>query len=79
MVLGAGRMGRAAAWDPKAGHGAMARTTSYPAAVVACMLGTGAIQERGVLPGELAVPFGPFVSAVRARGIEVAEQWESLN
>jgi lysine 6-dehydrogenase len=64
--------------DPKTGHSAMARTTSYPAAVVAYMLGAGAIQKRGVLPGELAVPLGPFVSAVRARGIEVTERWTSV-
>ena len=32
--------------DPKTGHSAMARTTSYPAAVVAYMLGAGAIQKR---------------------------------
>lgn len=65
--------------DPKTGHSAMARTTSYPAAVVAYMLGTGAIQRRGVLPGELAVPLGPFVSAVRARGLEVTERWGSVS
>lgn len=65
--------------DPKTGHSAMARTTSYPAAVVAYMLGAGAIQKRGVLPGELAVPLGPFVSAVRARGIEVTERWTSAS
>lgn len=64
--------------DPKTGHSAMARTTSYPAAVVAYMLGAGAVQKRGVLPGELAVPLEAFVSAVRARGIDVKERWEPL-
>jgi lysine 6-dehydrogenase len=64
--------------DPKTGHSAMARTTSYPAAAVAYMLGAGAIQKRGVLPGEQAVPLEAFVGAVRARGISVEERWEKL-
>lgn len=64
--------------DAKTGHSAMARTTSYPAAVVAYMLGAGAVQKRGVLPGELSVPLEAFVSAVRARGIDVKERWEPL-
>ncbi|MEB2312473.1 MAG: saccharopine dehydrogenase NADP-binding domain-containing protein [Sorangiineae bacterium] len=59
------------------GHSAMARTTAYPAAVVAYMLATGAIERRGVLPGELAVPLEAFLGAVRARGIEVKERWEN--
>ena len=59
--------------DSKTGHSAMARTTSYPAAAVAYMLGAGAIEKRGVLPGELAVPLEAFLAAVRARGISVKE------
>ncbi|MCC6525246.1 MAG: saccharopine dehydrogenase NADP-binding domain-containing protein [Polyangiaceae bacterium] len=58
------------------GHSAMARTTAYPAAAIAHMLATGAIDKRGVLPGELAVPLAAFVAAVRARGIEIAERWQ---
>ncbi len=63
--------------DPKTGHSAMARTTSYPAAAVAYMLGAGAVERRGVLPGELAVPLDAFVGAIRARGISVEERWET--
>ncbi len=62
--------------DAATGHSAMARTTAYPAAVVAYMLATGAITKRGVLPGELAVPLDDFAAAVRARGIDVQERWE---
>ncbi|MBK7578604.1 MAG: saccharopine dehydrogenase NADP-binding domain-containing protein [Myxococcales bacterium] len=65
--------------DPKTGHSAMARTTSYPAAAVAYMLGAGAVRKRGVLPGELAVPLESFLGAVRARGIDVKERWEELS
>ncbi len=62
--------------DAKTGHSAMARTTAYPAAAVAYMLAAGAVEKRGVLPGELAVPLGSFAGAVRARGIDVKERWE---
>lgn len=64
--------------DAATGHSAMARTTSYPAAAVAYMLGAGAIERRGVLPGEVAIPLDSFVAAVRARGIEIAERWEDV-
>jgi lysine 6-dehydrogenase len=64
--------------DEKTGHSAMARTTAYPAAAVAYMLGAGAIERRGVLPGEVAVPLDRFVAAVRARGIEITERWEDV-
>lgn len=62
--------------DARTGHSAMARTTAYPTAAIAYMLGAGAIERKGVLPGELAVPLGAFVQAVRARGIDVTERWE---
>ncbi len=64
--------------DAKTGHSAMARTTAYPAAAVAYMLAAGAVEKRGVLPGEIAVPLGSFAGAVRARGIDVKESWESM-
>ncbi len=62
--------------ERKTGHSAMARTTAYPAAVVAYMIGAGAVDKRGVLPGELAVPLDAFAQAIRARGIDVKERWE---
>lgn len=64
--------------DPVIGHSAMARCTSYPASAVAHLLGTGAVEARGVLPGELALPLEAFVREVRARGIEVTERWEDV-
>jgi lysine 6-dehydrogenase len=63
--------------DPETGHSAMARCTSYAAAAVAYMLGVGAIERRGVLPGELGVPLEEFVGAVRARGLDLTERWET--
>ncbi len=62
--------------EPKTGHSAMARTTAYPAAAVAYMMAAGAVERRGVLPGELAVPLEAFVQAVKTRGIDVRERWD---
>jgi lysine 6-dehydrogenase len=62
--------------EPKTGHSAMARTTAYPAAAVAYMMAAGAVERRGVLPGELAVPLDAFVQAVKTRGIDVREKWD---
>jgi lysine 6-dehydrogenase len=59
------------------GHSAMARTTAYAAAAIAYMLCAGAIERRGVQPGELAVPLEEFIGAVRARGLCVGERWET--
>ncbi|MCA9523244.1 MAG: saccharopine dehydrogenase NADP-binding domain-containing protein [Myxococcales bacterium] len=61
--------------DPRTGHSAMARTTAYPAAAVAYMMASGAIAKRGVLPGEVALPLGAYVDAIRARGIAIDERW----
>ena len=61
--------------NPDTRHSAMARTTAYPAAAMAYMLATGAIQKRGVLPGELCTPLAEYVQAVRARGIDIRERW----
>lgn len=62
--------------EPKTGHSAMARTTAYPAAAIAYMMAAGAVERRGVLPGELAVPLEAFVQAVKTRGIDVREKWD---
>ena len=62
--------------DPKTGHSAMARTTGYSAAAVAYMLAAGAISQRGVLPGEHALPLEEYLGAVRARGLDIAERTE---
>lgn len=58
------------------GHSAMARTTAYPAAAVAHLLGSGAARRAGVLPGELALPLEQFLQAIRDRGMDVQERQE---
>ena len=62
--------------DFQTGHSAMARTTGYSAAAVAYMLAAGAIQRRGVLAGEHALPLEEYLAAVRARGLDVRERLE---
>lgn len=64
--------------DVQTGHSAMARCTAYPTAAIAYMIAAGAIEKRGVLPGESCVPLDTFVSAVEARGIDVKERFEQL-
>ena len=57
-------------------HWAVLRPDLLPACLAAADAAAyaGAIEKRGVLPGELCVPLSPFLSAVRARGIEVKER-----
>lgn len=62
--------------DSELGLSALTRAASYPAAVAGYMLAAGAVGAVGVLQIEKAVALGPFVSAVRARGLDVREVWE---
>jgi lysine 6-dehydrogenase len=64
--------------DPATGHTAMMRTTGYPAAIVAGMLGRGEIRETGAVPQELAVPGEAFLEALRSRGFAITERQEVL-
>jgi len=57
--------------DRRTGHTAMMRTTAYPATIIAHMLASGTIAERGVLAQEKSVPLEPFFAAVAARGLQI--------
>ncbi|MHA2024885.1 MAG: saccharopine dehydrogenase C-terminal domain-containing protein [Candidatus Thorarchaeota archaeon] len=57
--------------DDATGLTSMMRMTSFPAAVTAMMSADGRITERGVLTPERCIPPGPFIEALRARGIEI--------
>lgn len=48
---------------------AVARDTGFPPAIVARMVLSGAIRERGVLPPERCVPVRPFLRALAERGL----------
>jgi saccharopine dehydrogenase-like NADP-dependent oxidoreductase len=47
----------------------VARDTGFPPAIVARLILSGAIRERGVLPPERCVPVAPFLAALAERGM----------
>ena len=59
--------------DEDTGISAMARTTGFSLSIAGLFLGRGVISERGTLPSYRAIPYGPYVEALAARGIEVRE------
>lgn len=50
---------------------AMMRTTAFPAAIVTGMLARGDLHRPGALPQERCIPPGPFLEALRARGLRI--------
>ena len=59
--------------DEQTGLSAMARCTSFPAAIIAHMLASGAVSDRGTLHQELSIPPTKFIEEFRKRGIKVEE------
>jgi lysine 6-dehydrogenase len=59
--------------DLNTGLMGMALGVSYPACIVAEMIATGAITEKGVLSPIHHIPSGPFMSQLQARGIVIEE------
>jgi len=57
--------------DKDTGMTAMMRTTGFPAAVIALMLGRKQIRRRGVFTGERVVPADVLIDELRVRGIKV--------
>jgi saccharopine dehydrogenase-like NADP-dependent oxidoreductase len=55
------------AWHASAGD----VDTGCPPSIVAQMIATGTIAQRGVLPPEVAVPMKPFFRELRKRGIRI--------
>ncbi|MGQ9708202.1 MAG: saccharopine dehydrogenase family protein [bacterium] len=60
--------------DRKTGLTAMMRTTGFSAAIVGLMLGRGQINEKGVLPGERAIPSRRFITELKKRGLGLKVQ-----
>ncbi len=60
-------------FDSATGFTAMMRTTAFPVAIVAQMMGDGTIAECGVLALETAVPTDKFMKALAERKINVRE------
>jgi lysine 6-dehydrogenase len=63
-------------YDHQTGLSAMMRTTAFPASIIAQMLGSGRIRQKGVIPQELSVPPGDFWEELEKRGIRVEERWD---
>ncbi|MGB9740534.1 MAG: saccharopine dehydrogenase C-terminal domain-containing protein [Candidatus Bathyarchaeia archaeon] len=65
-------------YDVKSGTTAMARTTAYPASIVAQMLLKGAVKAKGVVPPEKlgmgATFFTSFLRELEKRGIKIIEE-----
>lgn len=57
--------------DEKTGLTAMMRTTSFPATIIAHMVASGRIKERGCIPQELAVNPKFFIPELKKRNINL--------
>lgn len=64
--------------DPATGLTAMQRTTAFPASIVARMLGSGEIDQRGVVPQELVVPTVRFIEEMERRGVQIEIAWDQV-
>ncbi len=62
--------------DKEAGLTAMQRTTAFPASIVAQMIASGEISERGAIPQETVVPTGRFIEELERRGVDVEIAWD---
>ena len=65
--------------EPETGATSMARTTGFPCAVVAAMLGRGEYRDPGIRPPEMLardpVASELFLEALRARGLRWKESF----
>ncbi len=58
--------------DSRTGLTSMMRTTSFPVAIIAWMTCAGHITKRGVIPQEIAVDPGFFISQLKKRNISIS-------
>jgi lysine 6-dehydrogenase len=62
-------------YDAQSGLSAMARTTAFPAAIVALIMARGQVTAKGALPQERCIPPDVFMKELAARRINVTESW----
>jgi lysine 6-dehydrogenase len=62
--------------DLKSGLYGMSLGVGFPASIVAQMIASGEITQKGVLNPALDVPYAPFMAALKQRGIVVKEELE---
>ena len=62
-------------YDQKRDMTAIQRTTSIPAATVACLVGSGAIEGGGAAPAENVLPTEAFLQTIADRGLTISKKW----
>jgi lysine 6-dehydrogenase len=62
-------------FDERTRLSAMMRTTAFPASIVAQTMARGETTAKGALPQERCIPPAPFVAALAARDIRIAESF----
>jgi lysine 6-dehydrogenase len=58
-------------YDESTGLSAMMRTTGFPIAQIALMIGRREITTRGAIPQETCVPVEPFLTGLRQHGLQI--------
>ncbi|MFK7848371.1 MAG: saccharopine dehydrogenase C-terminal domain-containing protein [Rhodothermales bacterium] len=61
--------------DPDKKLSAIQRTTSIPAATVACMIGSGKIEGGGATTAENIIPGDDFCQLLSSRGLNISTTW----
>ncbi len=61
--------------DPEKNLSAIQRTTSIPAATVACIIGSGQIAGGGSTPAENIIPADEFCRQLADRGLDISTRW----
>jgi lysine 6-dehydrogenase len=64
-------------FDEATGLSAMMRTTAFPASIIAQMMASGDVSERGATPQERAIDAERFVAELARRNIEIREKFLS--
>ena len=62
-------------FDETTGMSAMMRTTAFPASIIAQMMASGDVLERGATPQEKAIDPEKFVNELERRNIRIKQSW----
>lgn len=64
--------------DEQTGLSAMMRTTAFPASIIAQMMASGEVLERGATPQEKAIDTEKFVAELERRNIKIVSSWQEV-
>jgi Saccharopine dehydrogenase and related proteins len=62
-------------FDEQTGLSAMMRTTAFPASIIAQMMASGDVSERGATPQEKAIDAAKFIAELERRNIKITESF----